>query len=211
MNEAENRTQRKKEETRAKIIAAALRLFRQQGFDAVTMEHIAVEVDIAKGTLYNYFPVKEAILDEFVRRSFQERSAERLERIRALPDTRTRMHAVLMDLIGGIQRSPELFERYFSYRIRQMLALRREETQRSGFDELESEILRLGQAAGELRSDLPPGLLQALFEFTFVEIAQSYYTDPAAFDAQRVSDQCIELFMFGAHQKEASSCPKPPL
>jgi AcrR family transcriptional regulator len=198
----ENRTQRKKEETRLKIIAAALKLFREQGFDAATMEQIAADADIAKGTLYNYFPVKEAILEEFVRRSFLERSAERIAQVRALPDTRARMRAVLLDLIAGIQRGPELFERYFSYRIRQMLALRQEETNRSGFNQLESEVIRLGQEQGEIRSDLPPNLLLAFFEFTFVEIAQNYYSNPAAFDAQRMTEQCIELFLFGAQRKE---------
>jgi len=32
------------------------------GFDAVTMEQIAAEADVAKGTLYSHFPIKEAIL-----------------------------------------------------------------------------------------------------------------------------------------------------
>jgi AcrR family transcriptional regulator len=196
------RIERRKEDTRRKVTDTAMRLFREHGFDAVTMEQIANEVDIAKGTLYNHFPVKEAILEEFVRRSFQERSAERIAQVRALPDTRVRMGAVLLDLISGIQRNPELFERYFSYRIRQMLALRREESGGSGFNELESEVIRLGQEEGDIRSDVPQSLLLALFEFTFVEIAQSYFTDPEAFDAQKVTDQCVELFMFGAHRKE---------
>ena len=203
--ESDNRTQRRKEETRSKIISTAIELFRRHGFDPVTMEQIAAQADIAKGTLYNHFPVKEAILEEFVRRSFAGRSAERLAQARALPDTRARMSAYLLELIAGIQRGPELFERYFSYRIRQMLALRRDESHASGFSELETEIIRLGQAAGELRADLPLSLLLALFEFTFIEIAQSYYADPAGFDPRLVSEQCIDLFMCGAQRKDQSS------
>jgi len=200
---SDNRTQRRKEETRLKIISTALKLFREHGFDAVSMEQIAAETDIARGTLYNHFPVKEAILEEFVTRSFQDRSAERIAQVRALPDTRARMEAVLMDLITGIQRGPEIFERYFSYRIRQMLALRQDESKASGFRLLESEVIRLGQAEGDIRSDLPFSLLLGLFEFAFVEIAQSYYTDPASFDAGQTVATCIELFLFGAHRKEA--------
>jgi AcrR family transcriptional regulator len=191
--------ERKKEDTRRKVIDTALRLFGEHGYDAVTMEQIANEVDIAKGTLYNYFPVKEAILEGFVQRRFKEQASERLDLIHSLPGTRERMRAVLLDLIAGILRSPEIFERYFGYRIRQMLALRQDESSTSGFNQLENEIIRLGQEAGELRTDLPRGMLLGLFEFTFVQIAQNYYTHPGAFDAEQVSEQCIELFMDGAH------------
>ena len=65
-----SRIERKKEETRLKIIAVAMSLFKAHGFDVTTMERIAAEVDIAKGTLYNYFPVKEAIVSEYIRRTF---------------------------------------------------------------------------------------------------------------------------------------------
>ncbi len=54
----ESRVERKKEETKQKIVSVAIALFQQKGFDDTAMEQIAEEVDIAKGTLYNYFPVK---------------------------------------------------------------------------------------------------------------------------------------------------------
>lgn len=40
----------------------AFGLFEAHGFEAVTMEQVAAVADIAKGTLYKYFPVKEALL-----------------------------------------------------------------------------------------------------------------------------------------------------
>ncbi|MEN6350637.1 MAG: TetR/AcrR family transcriptional regulator, partial [Syntrophomonas sp.] len=85
-----NRVERKKEETRQKIINVAMGLFRKQGVDGTTMEQIAREVDIAKGTLYNYFPFKEAIINEFIQHSFKEKHAERITQYRSMPDTRTR-------------------------------------------------------------------------------------------------------------------------
>ena len=55
INEAigETRMERKKAEMKQKIITVAMTLFKTQGVDATTMEQIAAEVDIAKGTLYN--------------------------------------------------------------------------------------------------------------------------------------------------------------
>lgn len=198
---AQNRTERKKDETRQKIIGVALGLFKEHGFDAVTMEQIAAEADFAKGTIYNYFPVKEAILDEYIRQSFSQQADERIARIRALKDTPERMSAILLELVEGIRRQPELFEKYFSYRIRQMVTLKQDESQASGFSALESEIIRLGQENGEIRQNLPPGLLLALFEFAFIEVAQLYYTNPTAFDAQTAVTQCVDLFMNGARRR----------
>ncbi len=62
----ESRRERKKRETRRRIVAEATRLFSERGFDAPTVDDIAVAADVAKGTIYNYFGSKEAILFEFL-------------------------------------------------------------------------------------------------------------------------------------------------
>ncbi len=61
-----SRRERKKRETRRRIVAEATRLFTERGFDAPTVDEIAVAADVAKGTIYNYFGSKEAILFEFL-------------------------------------------------------------------------------------------------------------------------------------------------
>jgi AcrR family transcriptional regulator len=51
-----------KEETRQRIIAAAADRFRKEGFEAATTRDIARQARIAAGTIFNYFPSKEAIV-----------------------------------------------------------------------------------------------------------------------------------------------------
>lgn len=55
-------TAEEKDATRDRIVEAALALFRQRGLEATTTREIAREARIATGTLFNYFPSKEAIL-----------------------------------------------------------------------------------------------------------------------------------------------------
>lgn len=55
-----SRRDRKRLQTLNHLASAAMRLFERDGFKAVTMERIAAEADVAKGTLYNHFPTKEA-------------------------------------------------------------------------------------------------------------------------------------------------------
>ena len=193
-----SRVERKKELTRRKIVGAALKLFKQHGFDPVTMEQIAGDADIARGTLYNYFPVKEAILSEFMSQTFRQRNPERLQRLHQLPGTCERMTLVLSELIGGIQTEKEIFERYLVYQVQNMVSLRRDARIQSGFDQLPVEIVRLGQESGELRRDVPFDLLVALFEFAFVEVAQQLYTYPETFNAPEIIARCVDLFMNGA-------------
>jgi AcrR family transcriptional regulator len=54
--------ERKKEQTRQRIAAVALRLFAERGFDGVTVNEIAEAAEVAKATLFTYFPTKESLV-----------------------------------------------------------------------------------------------------------------------------------------------------
>jgi AcrR family transcriptional regulator len=51
--------ERKKQRTREVIAAAAHSLFRERGFEAVTVADVARAADVSEGTVFNYFPTKE--------------------------------------------------------------------------------------------------------------------------------------------------------
>jgi len=53
--------QRKKTATRDRIRACALRLFRQQGYEATTVEQIATAAGVSHMTFFRYFPAKEDV------------------------------------------------------------------------------------------------------------------------------------------------------
>jgi len=48
--------------TRERILQAARRLFVENGYEATTTRDIAQAAEIATGTLFNYFPTKEAVV-----------------------------------------------------------------------------------------------------------------------------------------------------
>lgn len=47
--------------TREHIVSAAIDLFVEQGYDATTMEQVAVRAEVGTSTLYRYFPTKERL------------------------------------------------------------------------------------------------------------------------------------------------------
>lgn len=54
--------ERKKEQTRARILEVAERLLGERGLEAATMEEIAAAAEVSVGTLYNYFGSKTLLL-----------------------------------------------------------------------------------------------------------------------------------------------------
>jgi len=61
--------------TRAAIVEAALRLFRENGYEAATMRAIAREAGVSTGNAYYYFGSKDELIQEFYLRNHAEHAA----------------------------------------------------------------------------------------------------------------------------------------
>lgn len=94
--------ERKKARTRALIQVQALRLFREQGFQATTVEQVAEAAEVAPSTVFRYFPTKEDLLvlagfhsfEERFRQAFREQPSD-LSALRALRGTLVSLFAAL--------------------------------------------------------------------------------------------------------------------
>jgi len=68
--------QRKVEQTLARVVQVAWQMFETEGYDQVSMEAIGNAADLAKATLYKYFPCKEAILEQHFKAEMRARKEE---------------------------------------------------------------------------------------------------------------------------------------
>lgn len=72
--------QRRKEARPAELLDAALDTFHRKGFAATRMEDIAARAGVSKGTIYLYYPSKEAVFEALVRANL----VPRIERMQAI-------------------------------------------------------------------------------------------------------------------------------
>ena len=75
-------TAEKKEETRRRILEAARNLFAKKGFASATTRDVADAAGIAAGTVFNYFPTKEALAMTIVAEALDEAAGEFSEGVR---------------------------------------------------------------------------------------------------------------------------------
>jgi TetR/AcrR family transcriptional regulator, cholesterol catabolism regulator len=76
------------------VCATAARLFREYGYSSATMDLIADEVGLNKGTLYHYYPAKSAILFELLSRQV-DATLELVDRVPAEGTTAERMRELV--------------------------------------------------------------------------------------------------------------------
>src|ERR1700722_17154704 len=73
----------------AELLQAAAAVFQGRGFEAATMAEIAAQADAKIGSLYRFFPNKDAVADALMRRYAEALRAE-YDAIHATPPTRRR-------------------------------------------------------------------------------------------------------------------------
>ena len=196
---APGRRERKRQQTLDHLANTAWKLFEALGFDAVTMERIAEDADVAKGTLYKHFPVKEALLRHIFHRELADALPAIFQEIAGLPTVEAQLHAFLA-------RNAEWSEQHRAYllpyvRFRLSEAHVKAIEQRSGLDQVFSNLIRQGQANGEFRMDYAPELLANYLEFLYLAVLLRWLLDEG--DSLAVEfERMLNVFLQGLRKPE---------
>jgi AcrR family transcriptional regulator len=168
--------------TKNAIMASALRLFEERGFDSVTIEDITSDAKVAKGSFYTYFSTKsDIIVDEFWKiddyyHAYADKNLKRYAtaREKLLAFTRAQMRYV-RDVVGNAN----LKILYANQTIQQGhdKIITKKERQ---WVRIITEIITEGQASGEFRTDLDAARLADLFNRT----ARGVFLDWCILDAE---------------------------
>src|SRR5579859_3140182 len=103
---ARGKREQNKEQTKERILAASLELFRKSGLEGTTTKQISKKAGIAEGTLFNYFKTKEDLALYF----FQKETENLIRWFRS--ESRLRNAPLPEKLFAIIHRQLEYIEPY---------------------------------------------------------------------------------------------------
>jgi AcrR family transcriptional regulator len=185
---------RRKARTRDEIHRAAMRLFAARGVDAVTIEQICDEADVARATFFLHFPSKDAVLTEYARQALDELTAtlrahtgNAVEALGAalatLADRATRQAALVQVVVREVMARPQA-------------ALTNAEQSR-GLVDLLAVIIKRGQKRGEIRRGIPPQLAAGVVAVAYLAVVAEWARDPGALDLKRGVAQALDVVLNG--------------
>jgi AcrR family transcriptional regulator len=146
----ESRRERKKQDTRDRLIDAAVVLFAEQGYDATTMDQIAERADVARATVFNYFARKEDLVLGWVarRRTAVEASLRGSELTRDTPERLRQAFTAISELYEADRVCSRVMVRCFLQCGGPLTA--------NGLDT--AHVLERAVAEGQARGDIAAGI-----------------------------------------------------
>jgi AcrR family transcriptional regulator len=162
-----NRRERKRQQLADHVAGVAFRLFEDLGYAAVTMEQIAAAADVAKGTLYKYFPVKEALLAH----QFQWEIASGMGSLWPALEQQSSFAAQLRQLLHASAQWNEARRIYLPHYVRYQFTTSNFDRpaatrshRPSGARQIFERLCRAGQDRGDVRKDLSASQLAVMLE-----------------------------------------------
>ena len=146
------RTRASAEVRRQQILAAAKRCFRRKGYALTTMDEIAAEYGMSKGSIYWYYPSKKAVLIDLFQVWVEETMNRILTDIETIQSARDKLIAMGEFFARSLQEDIELYSAlvvfwessFLDTSIREMLL-----DQYRLYDRLITGFLDDGERAGE--------------------------------------------------------------
>lgn len=191
---------RKKKAQRDAIYQIALSNFRAHGFADVTVQEIAEQANISLKTFFNYFPSKQAILDECVEQLL-DGFAVAIEGYKndARHSFKNRLAALVSEMAAALEADPAFWRMIFqeSKLFNASGTIKAEEME---IYNLVTAFFRDGQNAGEVNPSLDPQQLAEIFFSIYYFTALNWLAGwwPGKQSLQKRLDQALAVFLEGA-------------
>ncbi len=106
---------KKSEETRKRILEAALTIFRERGFERATMRDVAAGAGLAVGAAYYYFDSKDAIVTAFYERAQHEMQSALADLLARSRNFEERLGGIIRVKLAYFQENRTLLEALSSH------------------------------------------------------------------------------------------------
>lgn len=183
---------------REKFLAAALRLFVENGVQRTSTAEIAKEAGTAAGTLFLYFPTKQSLIDELVL-SMGRQQAENIQAaIRPEHSARERFWNIWNSSVGWFIENPEAFR--FIQQVRDSAVVSAHVVQESNaFFSFYYEAIQRGLAEGVIKPH-PVELIGGFLYAGITAITSLAITQPDTYAKADMIRLAFDIFWDGIQQ-----------
>jgi AcrR family transcriptional regulator len=201
MTAAHSRRERRKKEVRERLLQAAWRLFSDQGYDETTVAEIAEAADVAKGTVFNYFPTKESIAEQILLWRIDLLGEQVLGEQDAPASAVARIKLVMKAMAAEFAPKQGLAHSGLMARIG--APAHRQSVHRMG--SVLQELVVLAQAQGEIRDDVEPGLVARLLMTSWLYQFSKWRHEGSEFPGEGSLVQGVDVLIEGLDGRKGRS------
>lgn len=178
-----------REESRARIIAAALRLFGTHGYERTTVRMIAEEAGVAQGLMYQHFAGKEELLRAIFQQSIQDVYTSFAEAEAGDPGEPP-VARIIRAAFAVLQRRLDFWRLSYGVRMQQSVLEALGGAVPDWSQTIRATLERALRAAGAPRPEVEAAILFA----TIDGVAQHYVLDPAHYPLDAVVEALVERY-----------------
>lgn len=185
----------RKNELKEKLFRTAVELFREKGYENVTVDEITSACGVAKGTFFNHFAKKDHIL-LYLGRSQVERMEEEVAKgLRQLSDPKERVRLLFRSLLSRYENEGHLLRVVMAETVKSALLLSEEEKLAGELRTVVASLLEEAEADGRLTKRFSlPVIASALCALYFQALMMTASGDKGA---QKLLDEQLDAVWDG--------------
>jgi AcrR family transcriptional regulator len=197
------------EETRARIVQSALKLFADKGYEMTGVAEVCTTAEVSKGAFYHHFPSKQAIFIELLQewlRGLDAGLGRALSRSASVPESLMAMASEMKGVFDAADGRLQIFLEFWQQARRDHEVWKELMAPYRRYREYFALIIQKGIDEGSLPPQDPQAAAHALVALAVGIVIQDVL-DPAGADWHRVLQDAVKLFISGLSNTKTGAFP----
>jgi AcrR family transcriptional regulator len=189
--------QQRSEETRARILDAAIRQFAIAGYYAASVDNICAEAGVSKGAFYHHFPTKQGLFLSLLE-GWLKTVDVGLESIReeSVPETLKRMTTLLPAMFATADERLPMFLEFWLQASRDETVWQATIAPYLHYQEFFAKLIEDGMAEGSIKT-VDPQISARVIVSMAVGLFLQGVLDPQGADWDKVARESMQILMHG--------------
>ncbi|MGM7635016.1 TetR/AcrR family transcriptional regulator [Bacillus sp. Hm123] len=191
----------RKKELKEQIFLRAVQLFKEKGYEKVTVQEIASACGIAKGTFFNYFAKKEQIL-LYLGDSQIELLQDSMEKHQHLQHPKEKIQCILNDLLFRYIEQGELMKHVLVEIVKSAYVVENESKSVHQLQETITSIIDHAKQNGQLESKWDTDIIASTIMGTYFHTMMSWsLLQPQTSDIRDLFQQHLDVVWEGINKE----------